>query len=151
MTEFHSPNFAFLADLDPPLMHQAALAERYCVDDPSSSLTKLRLFGELLAKNIGARFGIYTDSQSQQHEILKELNFRDVLDSKLADTRKLIDQQLRAAGWEADTAEIRYSKGVRPEKGKNKAIAEWPTQRGPTDYQSHIISGSCLLKPNNIH
>jgi hypothetical protein len=27
MTEFHSPNFAFLADLDPPLMHQAALAE----------------------------------------------------------------------------------------------------------------------------
>jgi type I restriction enzyme R subunit len=86
MTEFYSPNFAFLADLDPPLMHQATLAERYCIDDPSSSLTKLRLFGELLAKNFGARFGIYTDSQSQQHEILKELKFLDVLDSKLADT-----------------------------------------------------------------
>jgi type I restriction enzyme R subunit len=134
MTEFHSPNFAFLADLDPPLMHQAALAECYCNDDPSSSLTKLRLFGELLAKNIGARFGIYTDSQYQQHEILKELKFRDILDQTLADTRKLIDQQLLAAGWEADTAEIRYSKGIRPEKGKNKAIAEWPTHRGPSDY-----------------
>lgn len=67
MTEFHSPNFAFLADLDSPLMHQAALAERYCIDDTASSLMKLRIFGELLAKNIAARFGIYTDSQSQQH------------------------------------------------------------------------------------
>ena len=51
-----------------------------------------------------------------------------------ADTRKLIDQQLVAAGWETDTDEIRYSKGVRPEKGKNKAIAEWPTKKGPADY-----------------
>ncbi len=304
MTEFHSPNFAFLADLDLPLMHQAALAERRCLDDPSAALTKLRLFGELLAKNIAARFGVYTDAQSQQHEILKKLKYKDVLDSKLADmfhsiriagnaavhegkgtvrdalqnlrfahqlavyfyrvfrdpkfksgpfqvppnpanvtetlqneldsarnqilelqgqikdaekitkaeaqkrkkaekeaakaweefnaalelaqltedqaqqeialyeeelqilqtegakkteiefqqtlafsksassqvdlteadTRKLIDQQLVAAGWEADTAEIRYSKGVRPEKGKNKAIAEWPTKSGPADY-----------------
>ena len=38
------------------------------------------------------------------------------------------------AGWEADSTEIRYSRGVRPEKGKNKAIAEWPTQHGPADY-----------------
>jgi len=43
-------------------------------------------------------------------------------------TRILIDQQLIAAGWEADTQELTYQKGARPEKGKNKAIAEWPTQ-----------------------
>ncbi len=42
-------------------------------------------------------------------------------------TRELIDEQLRKVGWDADTAEIRYSKGVRPAKGKNLAIAEWPT------------------------
>ena len=30
-------------------------------------------------------------------------------------------------GWEANTKEIRYSKGSRPTKGKNLAIAEWPT------------------------
>lgn len=42
-------------------------------------------------------------------------------------TRILIDQQLIAAGWEADTQELTYQKGTRPEKGKNKAIAEWPT------------------------
>lgn len=44
-----------------------------------------------------------------------------------AQTRELIDEQLRKVGWEADTKEIRYSKGVRPTKGKNLAIAEWPT------------------------
>jgi type I restriction enzyme R subunit len=43
-------------------------------------------------------------------------------------TRILIDQQLIAAGWEADTEQLTYAKGARPEKGKNKAIAEWPTQ-----------------------
>lgn len=44
-----------------------------------------------------------------------------------AQTRELIDEQLRKVGWDANTEEIRYSKGTRPEKGKNLAIAEWPT------------------------
>jgi len=51
-----------------------------------------------------------------------------------AETRKLIDAQLRAAGWEADTVELCYSKGVLPQKGVNRAIAEWPTSSGPADY-----------------
>jgi type I restriction enzyme R subunit len=51
-----------------------------------------------------------------------------------AETRLRIDQQLIAAGWEADTENLRYSKGSRPEAGKNKAIAEWPTSSGPADY-----------------
>lgn len=44
-----------------------------------------------------------------------------------AETRYLIDEQLRKAGWEADTNALRYSKGTRPKKGHNTAIAEWPT------------------------
>lgn len=51
-----------------------------------------------------------------------------------ADTRKLIDEQLRQAGWTADSARLSYAKGTRPEKGKNLAIAEWPTSSGPADY-----------------
>lgn len=51
-----------------------------------------------------------------------------------ADTRKLIDQQLRQAGWEADSQNIKFNKGARPEKGRNLAIAEWPTESGPADY-----------------
>lgn len=55
-----------------------------------------------------------------------------------AETRWLIDEQLRLVGWEADTAHLRYSKGTRPMKGRNMAIAEWPTEseegRGVADY-----------------
>lgn len=60
-----------------------------------------------------------------------------------AQTRELIDEQLRKVGWEADTQELRYSKGARPQKGKNLAIAEWPTDsklgdRGYADYALFI-------------
>ena len=43
-----------------------------------------------------------------------------------AETRQLIDQQLRQAGWTADSATLIYSQGARPEPHKNLAIAEWP-------------------------
>ncbi len=56
-----------------------------------------------------------------------------------AETREIIDNDLRRVGWEADTNELRYSKGTRPTKGKNMAIAEWPTDsttgtKGLADY-----------------
>lgn len=51
-----------------------------------------------------------------------------------ASTRAIIDEQLRTAGWEADTENLRHSKGARPTKGVNLAIAEWPTTSGPADY-----------------
>lgn len=51
-----------------------------------------------------------------------------------AETRALIDQQLRDAGWVADTKTLRYGEGIRPAKGRNLAIAEWPTASGPADY-----------------
>jgi hypothetical protein len=44
-----------------------------------------------------------------------------------AATRKLIDRQLRDAGWEVDSETLTFERGVRPTKGKNLAIAEWPT------------------------
>jgi type I restriction enzyme R subunit len=51
-----------------------------------------------------------------------------------ASTRALIDEQLRARGWEADTQKLRHGTGTRPAKGRNLAIAEWPTKSGPADY-----------------
>lgn len=51
-----------------------------------------------------------------------------------AATRELVDQQLREAGWEADTRSFRYRNGTRPEPNRNLAIAEWPTESGPADY-----------------
>lgn len=60
-----------------------------------------------------------------------------------AQTRCLIDEQLQKAGWEADTKNFRYSKGTRPVKGRNIAIAEWPTdsafyKNGYVDYAFFI-------------
>lgn len=55
-----------------------------------------------------------------------------------ADTRELIDQQLRQAGWEVDSEVLKFNKGARPEKNRNRAIAEWPTESGPADYALFI-------------
>ena len=60
-----------------------------------------------------------------------------------AQTRCLIDEQLQKAGWEADTKNLRHSKGTRPVKGRNIAIAEWPTdsafyKNGYVDYALFI-------------
>lgn len=60
-----------------------------------------------------------------------------------AETRRIIDAQLQGAGWEADTVNLRYAKGTRPQKGRNLAIAEWPTYsdekgNGAVDYALFI-------------
>lgn len=67
----------------------------------------------------------------------------DLINLDESDTRMLIDQQLRDAGWEANSAELRYSKGARPFKGRNRAIAEWPTMTGPADYA--LFCGKTLV------
>lgn len=50
-----------------------------------------------------------------------------------AETRLLIDEQLRQVGWEADTEVLRHSRGTRPQVGRNMAIAEWPTDSALTN------------------
>ncbi len=60
-----------------------------------------------------------------------------------AETRRIIDGQLQSVGWEADTINLRYSNGTRPVKGRNLAIAEWPTYskekgNGAVDYALFI-------------
>ena len=74
-----------------------------------------------------------------------------------AETRFIIDEQLRMVGWEADTENIRYSKGVRPTKGRKLAIAEYPTNstvgnRGYADYALFIgekLNGHYRSKSNS--
>ena len=58
----------------------------------------------------------------------------EAIDLDEAATRERIDAQLRARGWEADTKTLRHAAGARPAKGRNLAIAEWPTANGPADY-----------------
>ncbi|MGV3527098.1 MAG: type I restriction-modification system endonuclease [Candidatus Sericytochromatia bacterium] len=51
-----------------------------------------------------------------------------------AETRLLIDSQLRAAGWEVDSERLSFARGTRPEKNRCLAIAEWPVGRRRADY-----------------
>jgi type I restriction enzyme R subunit len=56
-----------------------------------------------------------------------------------AETRQLIDAQLRAAGWEADTPLLNYKlQKTLPEKGRNMAIAEWKVGPKWADYALFI-------------
>jgi type I restriction enzyme R subunit len=54
----------------------------------------------------------------------------DAIELDEAATRTIIDKQLREVGWEVDSETLTYARGVRPAKGKNLAIAEWPTRVG---------------------
>ena len=65
---------------------------------------------------------------SQQIELSEEL------------TRILIDMQLIEAGWQADTEQLNYKKGTRPEKNKYLAIAEWPTEhKGEKGWADYVL------------
>ena len=65
------------------------------------------------------------------------------IDLDEAATRAIIDQQLRNRGWTADSRTLTYASGVRPAKGQNMAIAEWPTATGPADYA--LFVGTTLV------
>ena len=78
-------------------------------------------------------------TKSTTERVQKAESTSENMELSEAETRYLIDEQLRKYGWEADTNNIRYSKGTRPQKGKNFAIAEWPTnskvsKNGYADY-----------------
>jgi type I restriction enzyme R subunit len=73
-------------------------------------------------------------SQVLQETVTQAQAAEQHLDLDETETRRLIDAQLRAAGWEVDSQELTYANGVRPQKNKNCAIAEWPTEDGRADY-----------------
>lgn len=81
---------------------------------------------------------MYFSAFNQQKPTEQTKTIRNIEKSTLelseAETRVLIDEQLIGAGWEADTVNLRYSKGARPIPNANRAIAEWPTESGPADY-----------------
>ena len=75
-----------------------------------------------------------TPQQSKTKQDRQQSSALAVSKTKLteAQTRAIIDEQLRRVGWEAGTENLRYSKGTRPQKGKKMAIAEWPTKSTKT-------------------
>ncbi len=74
------------------------------------------------------------DTAESRDAAAKALDASIKMEYDEAETRELIDAQLREAGWDADTKAMRHSLGARPEKGRNKAIAEWPCEGKFADY-----------------
>tara|TARA_R110002167_G_scaffold159918_2_gene355645 strand:+ start:95 stop:3505 length:3411 start_codon:yes stop_codon:yes gene_type:complete len=98
--------------------HEAKLAE-YRTKMDAANIEYFKLFTGL--------------EQQQQAEQISRVE-KSTLHLNEAETRVLIDQQLIEAGWQADTENLKYSKGARPVPNENRAIAEWPTASGPADY-----------------
>ncbi|HGM4392613.1 type I restriction-modification system endonuclease [Pseudomonas aeruginosa] len=90
-----------------------------------AALHKLRTEHERRIKAL--QLQLLTQPQAAQQVMHRTMQATSSFDLSEDLTRILIDQQLIDAGWEADSLDLTYSKGARPEKGKNKAIAEWPT------------------------
>nr|WP_298140823.1 type I restriction-modification system endonuclease [uncultured Pseudomonas sp.] len=90
-----------------------------------AALKRLRSEHEQRIKTL--QLQLLTQPQAAQQVMHRTMQASSSFDLSEDLTRILIDQQLIDAGWEADSLDLTYSKGARPEKGKNKAIAEWPT------------------------
>ncbi|OED43450.1 type I restriction-modification system endonuclease [Chromatiales bacterium (ex Bugula neritina AB1)] len=73
-----------------------------------------------------------TVNLSAENRALQASHNEQVVKEELseADTREIIDMQLRAAGWMANSTRLRHGLGARPHKGHDLAIAEWPTGEG---------------------
>ena len=79
-----------------------------------------------------------TEEKKQEIKQRSEKAARNI-DLNEAETRELIDAQLKAAGWEVDTRTLNYKDGkTLPEKGRNMAIAEWPIAGKWADYALFI-------------
>lgn len=51
------------------------------------------------------------------------------LDLCETETRFMVDSQLQKVGWEADSLTLNHANGTRPQKSRNLAIANWPTEK----------------------
>ena len=70
MDQRHS-NFEFLDRLDRELANLGRLAESYFQDDPSTSLIKLRQFGERLTRRHAALVGSDAQDGETQADVLR--------------------------------------------------------------------------------
>lgn len=120
-----------------PFIMPSENPEPVIVDKQKEHLEEDKLFAEASQTALAAPI-VTRDDRKKRSSQAAGKRFRSE-----AETRYSIDEQLRKVGWEADTKKLRHSKGTRPSKGRNIAIAEWPTDstvgnRGYADYALFI-------------
>jgi type I restriction enzyme R subunit len=113
-------------------MYEELAAAMSLAEETEEQLTFQKKQHEKHLQSLRARLSARPEQISFIREKTRQAD--DEIDLDEAATRQLIDEQLCDAGWQADTRKLTCSKGIRPQKGKNTAIAEWPTGSGPADY-----------------
>ncbi|WP_079242483.1 type I restriction-modification system endonuclease [Chryseobacterium indologenes] len=113
------------------------------IDNQKISIEKLTTQLEKLSQEV-VNYNSKIESINATPELIKERKRRSVnnarnIDKTESETRESIDEKLRLAGWECDTKILNFKKNKSlPEKGKNKAIAEWPCDGKWADYALFI-------------
>ncbi len=77
-------NFDFLRQHDPLLADLGGLAERYFKSDPTTSLMKLRQFGEVLTQHVAACTSLYDSTDEKQFVLLNRLWDRGALTPQIS-------------------------------------------------------------------
>lgn len=99
------------------------------------------LEAQLAAKDAELAKKTEQERRAYYKQITEQATSRSI-DLSEQETQYLIDSQLRKAGWDADSANLRFGKGTRPQVGKNMAIAEWPTgidETGKPGYADYVL------------
>ncbi len=120
-----------------PFVMPLDLPEKESIADASEQVQEEKLTKEAEEK---AAASDSVTKEKRRQQAVKAASQRQKAE---AETRYIIDQQLRQVGWEADSENLRFSNGTRPAKGRNLAIAEWPTDstvgnHGRADYALFI-------------
>lgn len=103
-------NFRFFKTEYPDLLRLGILAERNIYEDPSTSLTKLRIMSEKITLTIGEYESLDYFEDKSQFERLKQFEYEDIVPSEIRD----LFHKLRKSGnqgahqGEATSAQARY-------------------------------------------
>ncbi len=113
------------------LMEEERTVWEALAEEQEQQLNQLKQQQQVENKSYAAKFT--AQPADVKADTLKAIE-KSLFEMDESETRLLIDAQLRECEWLVDSENLTYGKGARPEKGHNKAIAEWPTKTGPADY-----------------
>jgi type I restriction enzyme R subunit len=102
-----------------------------------------RVYEEMIEKleaelTVVRQKAMHLTEEDRKKRVAASRSFARNMQLSEAETRTMIDEQLRQAGWEADSKRLTYQQGVRPQPNRNIAIAEWPVRGGRADYALFI-------------
>lgn len=116
--------FLEVYSLDQVADYKKPIDQRAVLQNQEDKIKALEAKIKELQANRPQKVTVTPEERVRRHEI----NIQFAKKHKLteAETRQLIDQQLRNAGWEVDTERLNNWKNqTQPQRGHNMAIAEW--------------------------